>query len=525
MTTTPETPPGATLHLGGQAWASPSLEPLLIPADQVLPYPGNPRRHDQDNITGSMRDLGCWAGVVTQTSTGYTLVGNGRRQALLDLGATYIPRTLMDVDDARAAAIVARDNQTSDASGNDDAALLALLAPLASDADLLALSGYGMDDLTVLRSLVDPPPDLYTPTGPTPSLADRFVVPPFTVLDQRSGSWQDRKRRWLALGIQSEVGRGHDGKGGHMGNGPDGVSLRQDPNQYAKREKAKRKTLGATQTNLDGEDAARYGRRDTRTGARTIKGQEGLTRIKPGLAGALAGDRSLAQGLQAHRDPTTGELTYTETTAAGVSIFDPVLTELAYRWFSPPGGHVLDPFAGGSVRGIVASALGRPYTGVELRPEQVAANQAQADTIVPRLGGPAPTPAPVGDYTPDLTPVETHGGHLVKRDDLYRRAGQRGGKVRTCHHLATSAATPGLVTASSRQSPQAIIVANIAADLGLPCRLHMPAGQDTPEMRACRAAGAEIVQHKGADPSSADLRRLPSPRGPPAPRGPRARPS
>lgn len=65
-------------------------------------------------------------------------------------------------------------------------------------------------------------------------------------------------------------------------------------------------------------------------------------------------------------------------TASGTSIFDPVLCEIAYRWFCPPGGTVLDPFAGGSVRGVVASRLGREYVGVELRAEQVAANEAQA---------------------------------------------------------------------------------------------------------------------------------------------------
>jgi len=62
---------------------------------------------------------------------------------------------------------------------------------------------------------------------------------------------------------------------------------------------------------------------------------------------------------------------------SGTSIFDPVLCEIAYRWFCPPNGTVLDPFAGGSVRGIVASRLGRRYVGIELRPEQVAANIAQ----------------------------------------------------------------------------------------------------------------------------------------------------
>lgn len=73
-------------------------------------------------------------------------------------------------------------------------------------------------------------------------------------------------------------------------------------------------------------------------------------------------------------------------TASGTSIFDPVLCEIAYRWFCPPGGTVLDPFAGGSVRGIVAARLGRPYVGIELRAEQVTANQAQADLA----GDPSP---------------------------------------------------------------------------------------------------------------------------------------
>lgn len=67
--------------------------------------------------------------------------------------------------------------------------------------------------------------------------------------------------------------------------------------------------------------------------------------------------------------------------ASGTSIFDPVLCELAYRWFCPPSGTILDPFAGGSVRGIVASKLGRQYVGIDLRPEQIAANVEQADKI------------------------------------------------------------------------------------------------------------------------------------------------
>jgi hypothetical protein len=66
---------------------------------------------------------------------------------------------------------------------------------------------------------------------------------------------------------------------------------------------------------------------------------------------------------------------------SGTSIFDPVLCEMAYRWFCPPGGLVLDPFAGGSVRGIVAGLLGRRYHGVDLRAEQIEANRDQWDAV------------------------------------------------------------------------------------------------------------------------------------------------
>ena len=71
--------------------------------------------------------------------------------------------------------------------------------------------------------------------------------------------------------------------------------------------------------------------------------------------------------------------------ASGTSIFDPVLCELVYRWFCVPGGFVLDPFAGGSVRGIVAATLGLNYVGIDLSARQIAANEKQA-TVTCRDG-------------------------------------------------------------------------------------------------------------------------------------------
>jgi hypothetical protein len=66
---------------------------------------------------------------------------------------------------------------------------------------------------------------------------------------------------------------------------------------------------------------------------------------------------------------------------SGTSIFDPVLCELTYRWFCPKNGLILDPFAGGSVRGIVAAKMGRRYIGIDLNKRQLEANYLQAEVI------------------------------------------------------------------------------------------------------------------------------------------------
>ena len=67
---------------------------------------------------------------------------------------------------------------------------------------------------------------------------------------------------------------------------------------------------------------------------------------------------------------------------SGTSIFNPTLTEIIYRWFTPDvNSEIIDPFAGGSVRGIIAKILGHNYTGIDLRGEQVEANYSNAKEL------------------------------------------------------------------------------------------------------------------------------------------------
>jgi hypothetical protein len=163
-------------------------------------------------------------------------------------------------------------------------------------------------------------------TGKTGALFDRFGMPPFSVLDARSGPWRKRKQRWLGLGIKSEIGREVEGD--------PAVSSRVHCNDYGNKRKPDPTVLAGSAHIFNSE---KYGNK--------------------------AAERA---------------------TDSGISIFDPVLCEAMYRWYSNPGDVILDPFAGGSVRGIVAAYLDRGYIGVDIRQNQVEANYQQREEI---LGG------------------------------------------------------------------------------------------------------------------------------------------
>src|SRR5215471_15335327 len=95
----------------------------------------------------------------------------------------------------------------------------------------------------------------------------------------------------------------------------------------------------------------------------------------------MRGEGRQKNGLTWTGAPVATNNTPASSEASGTSIFDPVLCELVYRWFCPPAGLVLDPFAGGSVRGIVAAKLGLRYTGIDLSRRQIEENRKQAAEI------------------------------------------------------------------------------------------------------------------------------------------------
>lgn len=439
----------------GNGWRNRIVDYGVKRADQFQAHPANWRQHPKHQraaLAASLNGVG-WVGVVLENvRTGHLLDGHERLWQALERGdETPVPFIQVDVDedeemlvlatldpigamaqtDAEMLESILADLRTSELV-QDDAALDALLHSIAAQADV----AYGE----------------YTDETPGAdearrTLAERFIVPPFSVLDARQGYWQARKRAWIALGIQSELGRGNEnlgmshpettatidfyaqkrdferelGRDISKDEAADMIALR-GRLKNARADNASRirgklpADSGGQPLPLDrmgnGKSPARCFGQDLMRGEHVV-GKNG--KLRSAVYGAAARDDEASRKIMAAAPKRRGEthgnmgapvgraekltggtafdgtwvkkvkgedFTGLGANSSGTSIFDPVLCELAYRWFCPPQGAVLDPFAGGSVRGIVAARLGRRYVGIDLRAEQVDANREQARAIV-----------------------------------------------------------------------------------------------------------------------------------------------
>ena len=267
--------------------------------ENLIPYVNNPRNNENavDKVASSIAEFGFKNPIIIDKNN-VVVNGHTRLLASKKLGLKEVPVIVIDdLSEAQIKAFRIADNKTSEyAEWNEELLKLEL--------EQLEEMDFNLDDLNIDYSdfdleieLEDIEFDNKDKIEPS-SLVDKFIVPPFSILDTKQGYWQDRKRKWKALGIKSEVGR--------------------DVNCNAK-----------------------------------------ISNFK-------------------NRDGTPMK---SNTIDTGVSIFDPVLCELVYKWFNVDNGVVYDSFAGGSVRGIVAEILGYKYNGIDLRQEQIDANYINANEI------------------------------------------------------------------------------------------------------------------------------------------------
>jgi DNA modification methylase len=128
--------------------------------DELQHFEGNARRGDVGAIAKSLKKLGQYKAITVNigTRTGRAnevLAGNHTLMAARELGWESIDVGLVDVDDETARMINAADNRLADRGEYDSAALHALLAGM--DADDLDVVGYDMSDLAVLERELFPP--------------------------------------------------------------------------------------------------------------------------------------------------------------------------------------------------------------------------------------------------------------------------------------------------------------------------------------------------------------------------------
>lgn len=319
---------------------------------ELVPYAANARLHTAEQvaqIAASMREWG-WTMPVLIDPGGEIIAGHGRIMAAQQLGLIEAPCAVArGWSDLQKRAYRLADNKLTLNAAWDGALLKLEMGDLRDSGFDLGLTGFSTDELQLLWH--GPPPS----TGG--NLAERFGVPPFSVLNAREGWWQDRKAAWLRTGIESDLGRGEAGLG--RDNGAPG-----------------------------GGGGGAWAQRSGQRAANAIPGGSRQPAINPATGKIVRADST---GRPIIPGEMRGGMTYgavdmddgaERSGTSGTSMFDPVLAELLVRWFAPPGGLILDPFAGGSVRGIVAAKLGRRYLGIDLSARQIAANCAQRERIL-----------------------------------------------------------------------------------------------------------------------------------------------
>lgn len=252
---------------------------------ELIPYANNPRLNDEavEYVKNSIEQFGFKVPIVIDKNN-VIVAGHTRIKASKELGIEKVPCIVADdLTDEQIRAFRLADNKVAEKSQWDFSKLDEELDNI-FDIDMSKFDFYSESEDDV---------DKIEMKG-NGSLADRFIIPPFSVFDSRQGYWQNRKRWWLSQNISSGDGRKDDFIGG-------------------------------------------------------------------------GGFAQLAER--------------TNTKLSGTSIFDPVLCEIIYKWFNVDKGNIFDPFAGGSVRGIIAEKLGYTYLGIDLRQEQVDANIEQAQQL------------------------------------------------------------------------------------------------------------------------------------------------
>jgi hypothetical protein len=204
----------------------------MMSTDRLVPYVRNARTHSAHQVAQIAASIAAF-GFINPILIGaddVIIAGHGRLMAAKSLGLPEVPVMVVEhLDDVYRRGLALADNRTAEGAAWNEQ-LLALELGALRDADFdTEVTGFSDIEIEDLFAGLDHLGDVGFGVGSGPSgdgnathgsgaaepppvanasLAERFGIPPFSILDARKGWWQDRKRAWIDLGIRSELGRG-----------------------------------------------------------------------------------------------------------------------------------------------------------------------------------------------------------------------------------------------------------------------------------------------------------------------------
>lgn len=166
-----------------------------VKIEEIKPYERNAKKHDETqikNVMESIKQFG-FAQPLVVDENNVLIIGHCRLIASKRLKLKEVPVVRMDdLTQEQVDKLRLLDNKLNESEWDFEL--------LAEDIPTLDFSDFDID-WELPEDIEEKPEEEHG------SLNDKFIVPPFSILDTRQGYWQDRKRAWKALGIKSEEGR------------------------------------------------------------------------------------------------------------------------------------------------------------------------------------------------------------------------------------------------------------------------------------------------------------------------------
>lgn len=167
--------------------------------NEIKPYENNPRKNDNavPYVAESIKRYGFKVPIVIDKN-GVIVAGHTRYLASLELGLKNVPCIIADdlsPEEIKEFRLV--DNKVSEyATWN--------FSQLEEELSEIDFGEFDFGFTTELGDInIEPVEEIKKG-----SLAERFLVPPFSVIHSNKGDWLERKRKWIDFGIKSELGRG-----------------------------------------------------------------------------------------------------------------------------------------------------------------------------------------------------------------------------------------------------------------------------------------------------------------------------